>query len=33
MRDVIFMVSIFFGFISLKFFSEWCENQITKKQQ
>lgn len=32
MLDVIFVASLFIGFVCLKFFTEWCDKQIENKK-
>lgn len=32
MLDIIFIGSLIVGFIALKFFTDWCESQISRKQ-
>ncbi|OBR92883.1 hypothetical protein CLRAG_21770 [Clostridium ragsdalei P11] len=32
MLDIIFVALLLIGFLSLKYFTKWCENQISKKQ-
>ncbi|WP_275935558.1 MULTISPECIES: hypothetical protein [Clostridium] len=32
MLDIIFIILILLGFFLLKYFTKWCENQISKKQ-
>lgn len=32
MLDIIFIVLLVAGFIALKFFTDWCESQISRKQ-
>lgn len=32
MLDIVFIVLLVVGFIGLKFFTDWCEGQINRKQ-
>lgn len=32
MLDLIFVILLIVGFLSIKYFTDWCEKQINKKQ-
>lgn len=32
MLDIIFIILLIVGFLALKFFTDWCEDQISRKQ-